>query len=198
MATTQEKTGSAAGNAESLIVVGNPVVVTGTGERVSLAGKLTAAQRRVLGDAKVESLRKSGYLQTQAEIDAAEKTRKDLEARRPAGGQINPNFGTPSMTPEAAAQHEAPKLAQGARQDESEMGDTAQGGNGNGGDWTQLSIDELGLDGPTVEALKAANLGTAGAVTDFGAKNNGLRSIEGIGEGREEEIKKALQKIAKK
>lgn len=179
---------------KNLQVVGNPIVVAGDGSRHQLAGTLTDEQREALGDAKIESLIATGYLQTQEQVEEADRLRTVAdEQRRQAqfGLGINPNYGTPSMTPEAAEKYDAPALAEGARQDESELGDTGEN------DWESTPVAKLGLEARVVKALTDAKLATAGDVVAYGELHGGLTELPGIGEASEEDIKAALQKIAK-
>jgi hypothetical protein len=184
--------------AKTLLVVGNPVVVAGDGSRHQLAGTLTAKQREALGEAKVESLLRSGHLQTEEQVKEDERLKAELDERRrnaQFGHGINPNYGTPSMTPEAAAKNDAPALAEGQRPDESKLGDTGQGGNPPADNaWEKTPVGALGLEPAIVKALTDAKLATAGDVIAYGDEHDGLTDLEGIGEAREDQIKAALTK----
>lgn len=187
---------------KNLLVVGNPIVVTGDGSRIQLAGTLSDEDHRKLGKAKVESLLATGHLRTQEQADEADRLRAVADEQRlqaQFGVGINPNYGTPSMTPEAAAKYDAPALAEGERTDESTLGDTGQRGAGNqqANAWESTPVTDLGLEGRVVKALTAAKLATAGDVIAYGELHGGLTELEGIGEASEEDIKAALTKIAK-
>lgn len=175
---------------DSLLVVGNPVVVTGKGDRLSLSGELTSEQRESLGDAKLRSLMNAGHLRTQEQLDAADEMRTRLvDQQKAMRGHINPNFGTPSMTPEAAAKHEAPALDQGSRQEKDSGGNT---------DVNATPVSELELSNATREALESAGFKTVGDIINYGAENEGLAgNVEGIGEAREKEVQAAIGKLGK-
>lgn len=180
--------------AKKFLVVGSPVVVTGDGSRVQLSGELTAEQQKLLGEAKVGSLHASGHLQTQEQLDEADRLKADIDERRrnaQFGGGINPNYGTPSMTPEAAEKNDAPSLAEGSRPVE---GDDQPSGS----DWQKTPVGALGLEPRIVTSLTNAKLATAGDVIAYGELHGGLTDLEGIGEASEGQVKEALQKLASK
>ena len=184
----------------TLFVNGAPTVVLPDGARVTLGGELTADQRGKLGEAKVRSLHASGYLQTQEQIDEADRLRRLADENRRRGmGAINPNYGTPSMTPEAAEKFGAPKLAEGARQTEPD-GDgprrkSTDGNRREPASTDARGVDSLGLEPATVSALQAAGLNTVGDVLTYGEDNDGLQTVDGIGDAREREIQEAIEKL---
>lgn len=63
--------------------------------------------------------------------------------------------------------------------------------------WHEMKTEDLELDQATKDILIGAKLTTAGAILDAGRQNEGLQHIEGIGEGRENHIKKAIEAIPK-
>lgn len=65
-------------------------------------------------------------------------------------------------------------------------------------DWRAKSLTDLGLENRTVNALNEAGLKTAGDVSDYGDKNDGLQKISGVGASTEQEIVQALRKAGKK
>lgn len=65
-------------------------------------------------------------------------------------------------------------------------------------DWQSTPVDEMGLSSAAVEALSTAGLQNAGELAAFGAENNGLSSIKGIGEATEKEIQESLKTLASK
>jgi hypothetical protein len=202
MATTETKKQLATqpakrATSDKLLVIGTKTVVLGNGERVSLSGELTPAQREQLGDAKVQGLHTAGHLQTQEQLDEADRVRQQRERIR-STGIINPNFGTPSMTPEAALKYDAPALGEGARQREpdGDGGPTATRGGQRGGATAgeDAPVESLGLETRTLNSLKAGGLNTIADVLRYGDDHDGLQSLEGIGEGREGEVQEAIDK----
>lgn len=179
---------------ERLLVVGNPTVVVGS-DRLSLAGELTDEQREKLGEGKVRSLVAAGHLTTQEAVDAAEEARQKASARVPGRDEINPNYGTPSMTPEANA-------AKGLPVAEPEAG--SAGGSGSAGDaggdpavaLADRPASDLNVSQPVLAALEDAGLNTVGKINEFGKANKGLAGkVNGIGEAREEEVIEAIKKL---
>lgn len=69
---------------------------------------------------------------------------------------------------------------------------------GAGPAWHSTPVSELDVDEATRHALVAGNLNTVGDVLAHGRDNDGLGSIEGIGETREQHIQKAIEKVARK
>lgn len=57
------------------------------------------------------------------------------------------------------------------------------------------TVSSLELDEQIKERLTAANLHTVGDVIDYGADNEGLTSIEGIGKSSEKKIQAAIQAL---
>lgn len=204
MASTQPKTGEQAAAVQEqlpgeLLAVNNPVVVAGDGSRVPLSGNLTREQFDKLGEAKVRSLWKTGHLQSPDQLEEADRLRGELAHRR-ATSHINPDFGTPSMTPEAMAKYsEDPGLE--ARTAGANAGPTGRQPRTPAGgrprpEAMQLPVTELGLDAQTVESLQAANLQTVEDVLRYGAENDGsLQGLDGIGERKEQNIRSAIEKV---
>lgn len=63
--------------------------------------------------------------------------------------------------------------------------------------WHGMATQDLELDEATKEILIKRNLTNAGEILDEGRKHKGLQHIDGIGAGREENIKKAIEAIPK-
>jgi hypothetical protein len=61
-------------------------------------------------------------------------------------------------------------------------------------DWRSTPLDELGLDGPTLHALRDEELADAGAVADR-LERFGTEPIPGIGETRLKNLKAAIDKV---
>jgi hypothetical protein len=171
-----------------LIVVGAPVVTYGDeGGRMQLEGgaTLTDEQRKTLGEAKVASLHRSGYLQTQEQLDEVEARRQQLEANRSEADVVNPNYGTPSMTPEVLAQQEEERAAKA---------DKPKGP----ADLAKRPVADLDVSEATLAALQKQGFKTVGDILAFGETNGGLAGkVDGIGEAREGEIKDAISTLKK-
>ena len=63
-------------------------------------------------------------------------------------------------------------------------------------DWTAIGLGGMGLSASTFKTLNAAGLHTAGDILEYGSKNDGLTSINGVGDSTEKEIQAALEKLA--
>jgi hypothetical protein len=174
-----------------LIVVGAPVVTYGDeGGRMQLEGgaTLTDEQRQTLGEPKVASLHRSGYLQTQEQLDEAEARRQQLEANRLEADVMNPNYGTPSMTPEVLEQLEQERAEKSG--DRKVLGPA---------ELTKRPVADLDVNEATLAAIHKHGFKTVGDILAFGEKNVGLAGkVDGIGEARETEIKEAISTLAKK
>lgn len=180
---------------ERLLVVGAPVVATASG-RIELSGELTDEQAEQLGPAKVESLRRTGYLRTEEEQAAEDQRLAALrENSASLGGVVNPNFGTPSMTPEAIKKAgiapDSP-LARMVEGGEEAAGELATDTRRSPGD---VPVSELDLDKGTVQALEKAGIKTVGDVLRTGNEKGRLAgNVDGIGDAREKEIIAAIEK----
>jgi hypothetical protein len=178
---------------DGLIAVGNRVIVAPDGSRIQLGGEFTPEMREKLGDAKTRALMTAGHLQTQEQLDAADETRQriaDGQAANLARG-INPNFGTPSMTPEAlkAASGEPPEPGI------LEEGTGAVPGGASRGPVGSTKVADLNLDPRVARALQDGGLNTVDDVMRYGTDNDGLQTIEGIGEASERQIQTAIEDL---
>lgn len=188
---------------ENLVVIGAPVVVLADGQRMQLEGGSTlgSEERKLLGDAKLRSLHATGYLQTPEQIEAAEKYRRDQDEVRRARPRdfVNPNFGTPTATPEAIKQAsglQGPEAAAAAaKMDGGQEGEGAAGGKDAAGKGRETPVGELGLEPRLVDVLTKAKLTTVGEILAYGQAHEGLTDLEGIGEASETRIKEAIDKV---
>jgi hypothetical protein len=181
---------------EELFAVGNAVVVAPNGDRITLAGELTPEQRVALGESKLRGLITGGHLQTAEQLEAAEKLRDRLAENREANKHhINPNFGTPSMTPEAMAAASGEPLEAGvlSAADAALPARTA-GGRKSAADHP---VEDLDVDPRVHAALRAANLTNVQQVLEYGRANDGLQTIEGVGEASERQIQEAIDALRK-
>lgn len=182
---------AAAGERERLLVVGNPVVSPGGDQRLQLSGELTDEQYEALGEARVKSLRAAGHLKTQEELDQEDEARAAVQKIDP--NQINPNFGTPSMTPEAQARAKA----SGNPDVDPADGSTLVATSDPQGSLEARPVSDLDVDDATRACLEAAGLKTVGDVMRYGEENDRLTAIEGIGDAREEQVKDAIDALEK-
>lgn len=210
MAKQKDKTDEPAKEREQYFVVGNPQVAVGGDVRLNLSGELTEEQYDQLGDRRVAALRSAGHLRTQADLDQAEADRKAAADRLPPAGVINPNFGTPAMSP--AAMYKAsgnmesieefteahPELDSASGPGKKGAAPSTGGGSPPTGDAAlrARSIEELDISERARTALSDAKLRTVGDLIDEGNANEGLTHIEGVGEATQEEIRTAVGKLA--
>jgi hypothetical protein len=180
---------------EALFVQGNPVVVLLDGRLQLEPGALSDAHRKTLGENKLKSLQAAGYLKTQEQLDEAEEARVRLADAQPDPHAINPNFGTPSMTPEAEAKHDKPAEAKAP------TAAAPHGHNVPAATPSAISarpITDLDVSEATAAALKGHGFKTVGDVLDFGAAHGKLAGqVDGIGEARETEVQEAIVKLNK-
>lgn len=62
--------------------------------------------------------------------------------------------------------------------------------------WGDTPVTELSVSGNAEKALLEKGLGTARAVVEYAAANDGLQSIDGIGAASEKEITAAIARIS--
>lgn len=65
-------------------------------------------------------------------------------------------------------------------------------------DWKQTPVDQIGLEPKVVEVLQANDLGTVEQVLVYGRDNQGLTSINGVGDATAQQIQLAIEKLMPK